>query len=99
MKNVENALSVPLIRKDITGLSSQLGQIKDTLDRQILALQVDLTTQTGRVYDLGKWFVGILLVACILPLIEPLFKHRGKAGDMDAPSEAAHSKPVDKRGE
>lgn len=74
IKNRENTLAVPLIRKDIDTLQRDLAEAKRAADQDRLALTTELATETSRIYDLGKWFLGLLVVACVLPLIEPLFK-------------------------
>lgn len=76
VKNKETVLAIPMMRLAITEVSSDLRDLRSELEKSELALRTVISTETNRIYDLGKWFLGLLVVAFVFPLIEPLFKWR-----------------------
>ena len=74
IREVGNVLSVPIIRKDISRLSDDLGTLRAEVSQEISGLKNDVAVDTGRIYDLAKWLLGILYAALALPVIERHFK-------------------------
>ena len=70
----ENNLAIPLIRKDILSITDNVDQIESQIKEDRNRIETELALETTRIYDLGKWFLGLLAVACVLPLLERLFK-------------------------
>lgn len=54
MQNPERAMSIPILRRDI-----------DTIKQDIIAESSVLRAEIARVYDLGKWFIGLIATMAI----------------------------------
>lgn len=87
VKDKENALAIPLIRKDITELSEDIEEVKSSTDKRLFTLHAEIATEINRVYDLGKWFLGLVVAACVLPIIAPLLKRRKQADTPESEDE------------
>jgi hypothetical protein len=72
------ALTIPLLRKDVEFLQGSIDRLSASVASDLANIRTSVTNETNRIYDLGKWFLGLILAASLIPLIEPLFRRRKK---------------------
>lgn len=70
------ALAIPILRKELDSLKDRFSTQSKTLSDDISKFRATVTAETSRIYDLGKWFLGMILAVSIVPIIEPLFKRK-----------------------
>ena len=65
--NPETAMSVPMLRKDVSALRQELKSLRD-----------DLTSEVDRIYSLGQWVIGLFVTMALAILslaVKNLFKN------------------------
>lgn len=73
-KDKENVLAIPMIRSDIIKLSESVDELKMNVDKEISKIHSSLISETSRIYDFGKWFMGLLIVSLVVPLLKDISK-------------------------
>lgn len=71
-----NTLAVPMFRKDLDSLSNEIESLSLSVAEDLSNLRLTVSSEIGRIYDLGKWFVGLILAVTVVPLIESYFSRK-----------------------
>ena len=75
----ERSLALPLLQRDLENIGDNLERLEKSFDEDIVALEDDFSRDFGRIYDLGKWFIGLILAGSIVQFIQPfMFRARDK---------------------
>jgi len=90
----EQAIALPLLRSEVNQLEEDIEAIREEANASQALLKADmdkavvaLTNQIATIYDFGKWFLGMIMAAMIVPLIKPLFEKKSKRDDRDQQEE------------
>ena len=75
------SLAVPMLRRDLDSLSAAIDETRESFSSDLAEVQARLSVETSRIYDLGKWFLGLLFAASVVPLVESLRRSGREASE------------------
>ncbi|HEX5719328.1 MAG TPA: hypothetical protein VF179_24410 [Thermoanaerobaculia bacterium] len=86
------ALAIPMIRRDLDQLRQDIQRTDNRVTASLSEVRKDFGEDTSRIYDLGKWFLGVVLGASLIPLLEPVFRRRRE--ESSEPKDKTKEKPA-----
>ncbi len=67
-----DSLTLPMIRRDLVELQEEVERLNRETEEELDSVKRIFAEDVGRIYDLVKWFIGMILAVTLIPILEPI---------------------------